>query len=231
MAGRGGRSGTSVDRARAAVSTPSPAMVWRPDQLGQFLDHAHDDRLYAGGHAEVGRGERTIALDAGTVDSLRAHRQQQRKDRMAAGTVWVNSGKVFTARGPVRSLRPRCGRQRRSRWVRVRTPSSYPAAAPCDDAGPAVDLGCAGRWRSRRTACQDARAVADAGIGVLWARAVGRPVPPGRASGTTNGSRSAAAWRFSTTPTRGWRTGRRASSSTAPAVTCSSSSAPGRRAS
>jgi integrase len=42
-------------------------------------------------------GERTIALDAGTVDSLRAHRQQQRKDRMAAGTAWVNSGKVFTA--------------------------------------------------------------------------------------------------------------------------------------
>jgi integrase len=116
-------------------------MVWRPDQLGQFLDHANDDRLYAlwhlyafrglrrgeaaglewpevdleGGTIAIVRqrlniggksqedtpksdaGERTIALDAGTVDALRAHRQQQRKDRIATGTVWVNSGKVFCA--------------------------------------------------------------------------------------------------------------------------------------
>jgi site-specific recombinase XerD len=43
-----------------------------------------------------GAGERTIALDAETVAVLRAHRQQQRKDRMAAGSAWIESGKVFT---------------------------------------------------------------------------------------------------------------------------------------
>jgi integrase len=114
-------------------------MVWRPDQLGQFLDHAHDDRLYAlwhlyafrglrrgeaaglewpevdleggtiaivrqrlniGGKAQEDTpksdaGERIIALDAETVAVFRAHRQRQREERMAAGSAWVESGKVF----------------------------------------------------------------------------------------------------------------------------------------
>lgn len=39
---------------------------------------------------------RTIALDAATVDLLRAHRQRQREDRMAWGPAWVDSGLVFT---------------------------------------------------------------------------------------------------------------------------------------
>ncbi|MCA1676409.1 MAG: site-specific integrase, partial [Actinobacteria bacterium] len=41
-------------------------------------------------------GERTIALDAGTVAALRAHRRRQLEERMAWGSAWVDSGKVFT---------------------------------------------------------------------------------------------------------------------------------------
>lgn len=134
------RSGMSVEKARSAAPTPSPVMVWRPDQLGAFLDHAHDDRLYAlwhlyafrglrrgeaaglewpevdleGGTIAIVRqrlniggkasedtpksdaGERVIALDAETVAVFRAHRLAQRKERMAAGSAWVTSDKVFT---------------------------------------------------------------------------------------------------------------------------------------
>lgn len=56
-------SSTDPNRAtlEAAAQPPSPVMVWRPDQLGAFLDHAHEDRLYALWHviAHIGlrRGE------------------------------------------------------------------------------------------------------------------------------------------------------------------------------
>ncbi len=57
-------------------------------------------RLNIGGEAQEDTpksdaGERVIALDAETVTVFRAHRQRQRKDRMAAGATWVDSGKVF----------------------------------------------------------------------------------------------------------------------------------------
>ncbi|HEV2777890.1 MAG TPA: site-specific integrase [Actinophytocola sp.] len=41
-------------------------------------------------------GERTIPLDAETVQLLRAHRTRQRKERLRLGGAWVESGKVFT---------------------------------------------------------------------------------------------------------------------------------------
>lgn len=50
--------GKTLRRARLATPTPSRVMVWRPDQLGQFLDHAHDDRLYALWHLYAHRGLR-----------------------------------------------------------------------------------------------------------------------------------------------------------------------------
>ena len=40
-------------------------------------------------------GERTVALDAGTVTALRAHRRAQLAERLAWGSAWVDSGKVF----------------------------------------------------------------------------------------------------------------------------------------
>jgi integrase len=41
-------------------------------------------------------GGRVIALDAGTTDVFKAHRLAQKKERLACGSSWVNSGKVFT---------------------------------------------------------------------------------------------------------------------------------------
>lgn len=41
-------------------------------------------------------GGRTIALDAGTVAVLRAHRRGQLEARLAWGSAWVDSGRVFT---------------------------------------------------------------------------------------------------------------------------------------
>lgn len=41
-------------------------------------------------------GDRSIALDEGTVEALRSHRKKQLVDRMMWGEAWVESGKVFT---------------------------------------------------------------------------------------------------------------------------------------
>jgi integrase len=131
--------GTTRTQARDLVARPSPVMVWRPDQLGVFLDTATGDRLYALYHLIAYRGlrrgeaaglewedvdldsaalavrrqrvqlgwevieedpksdagERTIALDTGTVTALRAHRRAQLTERLAC-PAWEDSGKVFT---------------------------------------------------------------------------------------------------------------------------------------
>jgi len=42
-------------------------------------------------------GTRVVALDAGTVAALRAHRRHQIEDRMVWGPAWVDSGLVFVA--------------------------------------------------------------------------------------------------------------------------------------
>ncbi|MGH3783028.1 MAG: tyrosine-type recombinase/integrase [Pseudonocardiaceae bacterium] len=132
--------GKTPTEARDLVARPSPVMVWRPDQLGAFLDGAAGDRLYALYHLIAYRGlrrgeaaglewedvdldgaalavlrqrvqlgwevieddpkseagERTIALDAGTVTALRMYRRAQLTERLAWGPAWVDSGKVFT---------------------------------------------------------------------------------------------------------------------------------------
>ncbi|MGH3548070.1 MAG: tyrosine-type recombinase/integrase [Pseudonocardiaceae bacterium] len=133
-------SGASPAEARELAARPSAVMVWRPDQLGTFLDTAAGDRLYAlfhviayrglrrgeaagvawedvdldGGVLAVRRqrvqlgwevieddpkseaGARTVALDASSVAALRTHRRAQLTERMAWGSAWVDSGKVFT---------------------------------------------------------------------------------------------------------------------------------------
>lgn len=40
--------------------------------------------------------EATIALDAGTVDALKAHRARQHRERLVAGATWTASALVFT---------------------------------------------------------------------------------------------------------------------------------------
>lgn len=52
--------------------------------------------------------ERTVALDAGTIEVLRAHRARRAKERLAAGPMWVESGRVFTREN---------GEQLRPSWV------------------------------------------------------------------------------------------------------------------
>ncbi|TMR92689.1 site-specific integrase [Nonomuraea basaltis] len=123
-----------------ATPRPSPVMVWTPAQLGEFLDFAVSDRLYALYHLvafqglrrgeacgarwvdgeleerllaiakqlnNVGRtvqesapktrsSEGTVALDSGTAAVLRAHRVRQLEEKLAWGSAWVDSGRIFT---------------------------------------------------------------------------------------------------------------------------------------
>jgi integrase len=111
--------GKTPTEARNLTARPSPVMVWRPDHLGAFLDTSANDRLYALYHLIAYRGlrrgeaaglawedveddpkseagERTVALDAGTVSALRSYRRGQLTERLAWGPAWVDSGKVFT---------------------------------------------------------------------------------------------------------------------------------------
>ncbi len=43
-----------------------------------------------------GGTERTVSLDPGTVEVLKAHRRSQMEDQAALGNAWVNTGHVFT---------------------------------------------------------------------------------------------------------------------------------------
>lgn len=48
------------------------------------------------GEPKTKSGRRQIALDSGTVASLRAHRKRQMEERLRAGPAWADSGLVFT---------------------------------------------------------------------------------------------------------------------------------------
>ncbi|MEV4070737.1 tyrosine-type recombinase/integrase [Nonomuraea fuscirosea] len=37
-----------------------------------------------------------VALDSGTVAVLRAHRERQEAERLAVGSAWIDSGRIFT---------------------------------------------------------------------------------------------------------------------------------------
>jgi integrase len=44
---------------------------------------------------KTAKGRRSIALDPATVTALKAHRKQQHEERLAAGSLWQDSGLVF----------------------------------------------------------------------------------------------------------------------------------------
>ncbi len=48
------------------------------------------------GDTKTDRSARSVSLDAGTVEVLRAHRRRQAELRLLLGTAWVDSGLVFT---------------------------------------------------------------------------------------------------------------------------------------
>jgi integrase len=68
-----------LDAGRLTVSKQLVVLGWTPTE--------DDPKSDASG--------RTIALDAGTVAALWAHRRHQLKDRLAWGSAWVDSGRVF----------------------------------------------------------------------------------------------------------------------------------------
>jgi integrase len=48
------------------------------------------------GTPKTARGQRSVALDPGTVRALRAWPKRQVEERMAWGAAWTDSGRVFT---------------------------------------------------------------------------------------------------------------------------------------
>jgi len=40
--------------------------------------------------------ERVVGLDKGSVESVKAHRTLRKRERLAAGEAWGNSGRMFT---------------------------------------------------------------------------------------------------------------------------------------
>lgn len=64
-----------------------------------------DGEVIVADEGKTDSAERTIALDAGTVEMMRAHRSRQLQERMEAGPAWEDSGLVFTMPDG-RALRP-----------------------------------------------------------------------------------------------------------------------------
>ncbi len=73
---------SDVDTARGAVSV-NAALV----QVGGWL---------VWGRANSKAGERIVALDSGSVVGVKAHRTMRKRERLAAGEAWTDSGRLFT---------------------------------------------------------------------------------------------------------------------------------------
>jgi integrase len=75
---------------------------WTEVDLEQATLTVSRQILQLGAHLESGEpksesGERTVALDAATVDVLRLHRVRQLEERLQWGAAWSDTGLVFTA--------------------------------------------------------------------------------------------------------------------------------------
>jgi integrase len=77
-----GLADADVDAARAAV-TVNVALV----QVGGKL---------VWGRPKSKAGERVVGLDKGTVEAVRVHRILRKRERLAAGEAWADSGRMFT---------------------------------------------------------------------------------------------------------------------------------------
>lgn len=76
-------------------------LTWSDVDLDRGELHICQQVVAVGGQLVVGppkseAGVRTVVLDRGTTDLLRAHRARQNMDRLKAGPRWVNSGLLFT---------------------------------------------------------------------------------------------------------------------------------------
>jgi len=77
-----GLADADVDTGRAAV-TVNVALV----QVGGRL---------VWGKPKSKAGERVVGLDKGSVEGVKAHRTLRKRERLAAGEAWVDSGRMFT---------------------------------------------------------------------------------------------------------------------------------------
>ena len=77
-----GLADADVDTARAAV-TVNVALVQVRGRL-------------VWGRPKSKAGERAVGLDKGSVESVKAHRTLRKRERLAAGEAWENSGRMFT---------------------------------------------------------------------------------------------------------------------------------------
>ncbi len=89
IAHRGLRRGESCGLAWADVDLDAARLTVR-QQIVQLGWDTYEDK------PKSDAGDREVALDAGTVAALRAHRRRQIASRLQWGPAWVDSGKVFT---------------------------------------------------------------------------------------------------------------------------------------
>jgi integrase len=89
IAHRGLRRGESCGLAWADVDLDAARLTVR-QQIVQLGWDTYEDK------PKSDAGDREVALDAGTVAALRAHRRRQIAFRLQWGPEWVDSGKVFT---------------------------------------------------------------------------------------------------------------------------------------
>ncbi len=76
-------------------------LPWTDVDLDSGIVTIREQIVQLGWEVETGRpksdaGDRPIALDTGTVEVLKAHRERQAKERRVHGDEWINSGMTFT---------------------------------------------------------------------------------------------------------------------------------------
>ena len=89
IAYRGLRRGEAAGLAWEDVDLAGAALAVRRQRVQLGWEVIEDD-------PKSDAGERTVALDAGTVTALRSYRRGQLTERLAWGPAWVDSGKVIT---------------------------------------------------------------------------------------------------------------------------------------
>lgn len=98
------------------------ALRWIDVDLDRALVRVEQSVIPVGGELvfsppKTKKGVRQVSLDGGTIAVLRAHRRRQAERQLAAGSAWVETGRVFT-REDGSHLHPDVLSKRFDRWVR-----------------------------------------------------------------------------------------------------------------
>ena len=154
-----------VKRVRPSQERAEEMQVWSAEEMGRFLDHAEDDRLYGVFRLVLTTGLRrseAAGLRWEDVD-LEAGRLSVRRGRVSVGyAVEEGTPKANRARtiglGPetVSTLRAHAGASSRSAWPGARRGSTPAFCSPARTGAPCTRRPCAGTcagWR-RRQGCR-----------------------------------------------------------------------------